>query len=82
MFRVINFPDKAGDDVDARRHRQFLGFNLVAHRGNRVYGRADKGDVFLGQCLGKAGAFGQEAIAWMYSFGAGLFARRDDFIGN
>ena len=80
MFGIVNLPDKAGDDVDARRHGEFLGLDLVAHRGNRVHRWADKGDALGLELFGKAGAFGQEAIARMHSFCAGCLARRDDFV--
>ncbi len=82
MFGVINLANKAGHDVDTSSHRQLLGFNLVPHCGNCIHWRTNKGDVFFGQRLGKAGAFGQETIAWMYRLRPGLLARGDDLVGQ
>ena len=82
VFGVADFADKAGDDVDARFLRELLRLDLVAHRGDRVHRRADEGDIFLGERLGKAGALGQEAIARMHSLGARRLARGDDLVGD
>ena len=82
MFGVVDLTDKAGDDIDASLHRQLLGLDLVAHGGNRVHRRADKSDALGGQRLGKAGAFGQEAIARMHRLRAGSLARGDDLFGQ
>ena len=72
VLGILDLADEAGDDVDARLQRELLGLNLVAHRGDGVHRRADEGDAFLGQRLGKAGPFGQEAIARMHRLGPGL----------
>ena len=82
MFGIVNFTNKARNNVYARRHRQFLGLYLVAHSGNGVHWRTYERNILLGQCLCKAGAFGQKTIARMYRLCAGLLARGDDFVRN
>ena len=82
MFGVVNLAHKARHNINACLHGQFLGLDLVPHRGNRVHRRADKGDAFCRQCLGKTGALGQETIARMHSLCAGLLTRRDDLLGD
>ena len=82
MFGVLNLADEARHDVDACLHRKFLGFDLIAHCGNRIYRRTDEFNAFLGQRLGKAGPFGQEAIARMNRLGPGLLAGVDDLFGD
>ena len=82
MFGIVNLADKAGDDINTCFQGQFLGLDLVAHRGNGVYRWSDESDIFLGKCFGKAGTLRQKAIARMDSLSACLFARSDDLIGN
>ena len=82
MFGIVDLADEAGDDVDAGLQCELLRLDLVAHRGDRIYRRSDEGDIFLGERLGKAGAFGQEAIARMHRLGAGRLARGDDLVGD
>ena len=82
VLGILDLAHEAGDDVDARFLRQFLGLDLVAHGGNRVHRRADKGDASGGQRLGKAGPFRQETIARMHRLRPGLFRGSDDLVGN
>ena len=80
MFGILDLADEAGDDVDARFHREFLGLDLVAHRGDGVHRRADESDAFRFQRFDEARAFGQEAIARMHRFGPGLLGRGNDLV--
>ena len=80
MFGIVNFANKARNNVYARRHRQFLGLYLVAHRGNGVHWRTYERNILLGQCLCKAGALGKETITRMYRLCTCLLARGDDFV--
>ena len=82
VLGIIDLTDKAGDDIDARFQRELLALDLVTHRGNRVYRRADKRDAFRRQCLGKAGAFGEKAIARMNRIRACRLARSDNLVGQ
>ena len=82
MLGVINLADKARNHIDAGLHGEFLGLDLVAHGGDGVHWRADKGDALGRKLLGKAGAFGQEAIAGVHRFRTGRLARLDDFFSD
>ena len=73
--------EKTGDDVDPGLLRQLLGFDLVAHRRDRLGRRADEDDFFLRERLGEALAFRQEAVARMHRLGAARLARVDDQLG-
>lgn len=80
MVGIADFTNEAGDDIDARFLGELLGFDLVAHRRYGIRGRADEGDVFLGERLDEARTLRQEAIARMHRLGAGLLARFDDLV--
>ena len=82
MFGVVDHADKARDDIDARFHRQLLGFDLVAHRGDGIRRRADEDDALGVQRLAEAFALGEEAIARMDGVGAGRLAGLDDLVGQ
>ena len=73
------------DDAEVARHgRDFglcgrlLGFDLVAHRGDRVRIRPDEDDAGLLQRARKGLALGQEAVAGMHGLGTGALAGVDD----
>ena len=62
----------AGDGRDAGFRRDPASGELVSHLCNGVWRRADKGDARAGQRLGKRSTLGEEAVARMHRFGAGL----------
>jgi hypothetical protein len=80
MIGVVNLAHEAGDDVDARLQGELLGFDLVAHGGDRLGGRSDEGDIVLGAGLGETLALGEEAIAGMNCIRPGRLARRNDLV--
>ncbi len=71
----------AGHGADAGLLGEALGFDLVAHRRDRLRLGADEGDAFGLQPLGEAGILGQEAEARMDGLRAALLRRRDDPVG-
>ncbi len=60
------------------RFCKLLGFDLVAHRGNRLGRRTDEGDARLFERSSKAFALGKEAIARVDRLGSRCFAGIDD----
>src|SRR4051812_17327352 len=58
--------------------RCFLGFDLVAHRGNRPRVGPDEDDAGLFERPRKGFTFRQKSIAGMHRFGAGPAAGLDD----
>ena len=77
------------DDAEMPRHgrdvglrRRLLGFDLVAHRGDRAGIGADEDDAGLGQRARKGLALGQKSIAGMHGFRAGLAAGLDDLVDH
>ena len=75
------------DDAEMARHRRdlglrggLLGFDLVAHRGDRAGIGPDEDDAGLCQRARKGLALGQEAVAGMHRLGAGLAAGLDDLV--
>ena len=75
------------DDAEVARHGGdlglgggLLGFDLVAHRGDRARIRPDEDDAGLVQRARKSLALGQEAVAGMHRLGAGLAAGLDDLV--
>ncbi len=77
------------DDAEMARHGRdvglgggLLGFDLVAHRGDRARIGADEDDAGLGQRARKGLALGQEAVAGMHGLGAGLAAGLDDLVDH
>ena len=81
MFGVAYLADEAGDDTDLGLFGQFLRFDLVAHRCDRLGRGADEGDFVVAQQLGETLALGQEAVAGMHGLGAGLLAGLEDEVG-
>ena len=76
-----------GDHAEEARHRRdigfrggLLGFDLVAHRGDRAGVGSDEDDAGLFERARKGFALGQEAIAGMHGLGAGLAAGLDDLV--
>ena len=70
--------EPAGNGRDTGGARQLFRCDLVAHRGDRGSGRADKGHPGRGQRLGKGRVFGQKPVARMHRLGAALAAGCDD----
>ncbi len=73
------------DDAEMPRHgrdvglrRRLLGFDLVAHRGDRARIGADEDDTGLGQRSRKGLALGQKSVTGMHGFRARLAAGLDD----
>ncbi len=60
----------AGDHGDAQFNRGLLGGDLVAHDRDVMLGRADEGDLVLGQDAGKARVLAEEPVAGMDGVGA------------
>ncbi len=59
---------------------RLLGFDLVAHGGDGAGIGADEHDTGGLQRAREGLALGQEAVAGMHRFGAGLLAGLDDFL--
>ena len=84
LHRLVGIGDLAEEarhDRHARRLGEFLRFDLVAHRRDRVCRRPDEGDPCRAQRLDEARALGQKAIARMDRLGPGRLARVDDQLG-
>ena len=64
------------------RAAAFFELDLVAHGGDRLSVRPDEDDPRLGQRLGKGGALGEKAIAWMHRLGAALAAGGHDLVDD
>jgi hypothetical protein len=77
------------DDAEIARHGRdlglrggLLGFDLVAHRGDRARVRADEDDAGGLQRARKRFALGQEAVAGMHGLGARLAAGLHDLLDH
>ncbi len=68
--------------IHARRARQLLRFDLVTHGGNRVVLGADEHNALFLHPLGKGRVLAQKPVARMHRLRAGLFAGRNDFVGQ
>ena len=85
LFGVVGILDDAEParhGADLRGIGEFLRFDLVAHRLDRLRLRADEDDALGFQRPAEGGALGQEAVARMHGFGAGLLASLDDLLGH
>ena len=82
VFGAGDFTDKAGDDADAGGLCAALALDLVAHGGDGGGRWADEGDAGGAERFDEAGAFRQEAIAGVDSFGACRLAGGDDLVGD
>ena len=60
----------------ARRARSMACGHLVAERADDCGRRPDPGQTRVEDCLGEGSVLGQEAVAQVDGFGAGLFGRR------
>src|SRR5690606_33598301 len=58
--------------------RDLFRRDLVAHRLDRLGGRADEIDAFLPQAFGKPRVFRKKSISGMHRHGSGLLAGLDD----
>ena len=77
------------DDAEMARHGRdlglrggLLGFDLVAHRGDRAGVGADEDDAGRLKRARKRFALGQEAVAGMHGLRAGLAAGLDDLLDH
>ena len=68
--------------IDPGIEREFLGGDLVSHRGNGFFTRANKGDARLIQRIGKGLILGQETVSGMNGFRTGLFAGIDNLLND
>ncbi len=75
------------DHAEMPRHRRdlgvgggLLGFDLVAHRGDRARIGPDEDDASLGQSARKGLTLAEESVAGMHRLGAGLAAGLDDLV--
>ena len=73
------------DHADMARHNihfgflgEPLGFDLVAHRLDRLRARADKGDALRLEAFCETGVLGEEAVARMNRVGSGCLHGLDD----
>ena len=82
MVGGFNHAEIARHGRDFRGIGEFLGFDLVAHRGNGARIGADEDDAIVLQRMGESLALGQEAIARMHGFRAGLLAGGDDLVDH
>ena len=80
MLGAVDHAEIAGHGRHVRGVREFLGFDLVAHRLDRAAVGADEDDAGLLQRGGESRAFGEKAIAGMDRLGAGLLAGGDDLL--
>ena len=78
LVRIGDHLEVAGDGVDPGGASQFLRFDLVAHRPNRVRPWADEGHSGGGERFWELGILRQEAVSRMHRFSAGLGAGGDD----
>ena len=80
MALVLDHAEEARHGRDIGLRRRLLGFDLVAHRGNRARIGADEDDARLGQRPRKGFALGQETVTGMHGFSARLAAGLDDLV--
>ncbi len=72
----------AGDAVHTRFARQFFGFDLVAHGGNRMVFGADEHNARFLAALGKIRVLAQKSVPRMDGLRASRFGSGDDHIGQ
>ena len=66
MLVVLDHAEMAGHGRDLGFGRRLLGFDLVAHGGDRAGVGADENDACLRERARKRLALGQEAVAGMH----------------
>ena len=81
LVGIGDLAEIARHDRHPRRLGEFLRFDLVAHRRDRLGRRPDEYDPGVGQRPSKTLALGQEAITRMHRLGPGRLARIDDQLG-
>jgi hypothetical protein len=79
---VLDDAEMAGNGRNLGFRGGFLGFDLVAHRGDGAWVRADEDDAGLFKRARKGFAFRQEPVAGMHRFGAGAAAGVDDLLDH
>jgi hypothetical protein len=77
---VLDDAEMAGHGGDIGFRRGLLRLDLVAHCGDGAGVGADEDDPGLIKRARKSLAFGQESVAGMHRFGAGLAAGLDDLL--
>ncbi len=77
---VLDHAEMTGNGRDLGLRSGFLGFDLVAHRGDRAGVRTDEHDAGGFQGARKRLALGQETVAGMHRLRAGLAAGLDDLV--
>ena len=82
MVGVLDDAEKARNGADPGGIGEFLGFDLVAHRLDRLRLGADEDDALCFQRRAEGGPLGEEPVAGMDGFGAGRLAGRDDIFGD
>ncbi len=80
VLGVFNFAEVARNGRDLGKVGGFLGFDLVAHRGDGLRIRADENNAVLLQRGRERFTLRQEAVAGVDGFGARAFAGIDDLI--
>ena len=82
MVGILDLTDIARDRVHLGHKRELLGFDLVAHRRDGFDVRADERHADLRQRFRKSLAFGEEAVARMHGFRAGVLAGLHDAVDD
>ena len=82
LVGILDQPHIAGHRRHIRVLSDFLRGDLVPHRLNRAFGRADKGHALGLQRLGEFGVFRQEAIAGMHRLRPALTDRIHDLVDH
>ena len=72
--------EMAGHGGDPCPCRGLLGFDLVAHRFDRLRRRADEDDARRLERTRERSVLGKEAVARMHGLSAGLLSRADDLL--
>jgi hypothetical protein len=82
MFAVLDHAEKARHGRNVGLRGRLLGFNLVAHRGNRVRIGTDEDDASFCERTRKSLALGQKSVAGMHGLRASFAAGLDDLVDH
>ena len=77
---ALDHAEETGNGRDLGGVGELLRFDLVAHRLDGARVGADEDDPFSGERVSEGGALGEEAVAGMHRFRAGLLAGGDDLV--
>ena len=80
VLLVVDHAEMARHGRDLGLRRGLLGFDLVAHRGDRIGVRPDEHDAGRLQRARECLALGEKAVARMHRLRAGLLAGGDDLV--